>query len=134
MGKRMRRTPEKTRRFHHRSRVEHLDISPKRLEHASDILFERFKHAAEIVVRLSQIAELNGWVATFRRDNVEFTGVWPPDPDLDATDFGVPIEGWVEDPSDLTGSYQRHRERCLLAIRQGHQRTNFQLRLLREAI
>jgi hypothetical protein len=130
----MRRTPEEARRYHRRSRLERLDISPKRIEHAPDTLSERIKHASEIVVRLSQIAELNGWVATFRRDNVEFTGLWPPDADLDGTDFEVPIEAWVGDPSDLAGSYERHRERCLLAIQQGLMRANFQLRLVPEAI
>jgi hypothetical protein len=127
----MGRTPEKARRFHRRSRLERLDISPKRIDHRPHDLSDRIKHATEIVVRLSQIAELNGWVATFRRDNVEFTGVWAPNPDLDASDFEVPIEIWVGDPSDLAGSYERHREHCLLAIRQGLERASFQLRLVR---
>jgi hypothetical protein len=130
----MRRTPEEARRYHRRSRLQRLDISPKRIEHGPDVMSDRIKHATEIVVRLVQIPELNGWVATFRRDNLKFSGLWPTDPDTDTTDFEVPIEAWIEDPSDLAGSHDRQRERCLLAIRQALELADFQLRLGAEPI
>jgi len=96
---------------------------------------DRIDHAVEILGRLTEVEGLDGWVATFRRDNLECTGVYPSrneNPVL--ADFYVPVELFMVDNADPEGSWQRNLARCRLAIKHGIERHDLELDLMRQAI
>ena len=101
---------------------------------------DRIDHAVEILGRLTEVEGLDGWVATFRRDNLECTGVYPGRDDNPAlADFYVPVELFMVDNADPEGSWQRdlarcRLARCRLAIKHGIERHDLELDLMREAI
>jgi len=96
---------------------------------------ERIDHAAELLARLSETEALHHWAAAFHRENAECAGVYPRDDEPgDLHDFYVEIPDFFEDPNDLSGSLDRQRMRCRLAICQSIESHDFELGLMRQVI
>ena len=91
--------------------------------------------AAEILAKLSECDALHGWAATFRRDDLRHTGVWPSK--FDCGSLGE-IHAWVPeflgDNVDPEHSWKQNLARCSLAIRQAVERRDLDLELLSEAL
>jgi hypothetical protein len=95
---------------------------------------ERIQHAAEILAKFGEVEAMWGWFATFRRDTLECTGVWPPRTDQDWDDIEVPVLEFMLDCVDPVGSWERHKRRSQLAVRQGIERHDLNLELMREEL
>jgi hypothetical protein len=96
---------------------------------------ERLEHASQVLARFSEVAGLDEWRATFRRDNLECTGIWPPEMyDVGLSEFEVPIEASNLCVGDSEGSYQRQLECCRLAVRHGIERAELERSQMREAL
>ena len=74
---------------------------------------DRIEAAAEILRKLSEVEAIHGNVATFRRKNLECTGVWPADTDYGhLADVDVPVPEYYPDVVDLEGNWRRQLARC----------------------
>lgn len=96
---------------------------------------ERIDHAAEIVLKLSEVEAIWAQVVTFERHNLECTGVWPKgDCDLEIGELDLRVPDFCPDTVDMEGSYHRQRARCRLLVRHAVERHDLDLELTREAL
>lgn len=96
---------------------------------------KRIESAAEIGQNTGEIPALVGWVATFRRDQLECTGVWPDEDTAGHLDeIEVLVGRTCTDHVDPERSHHRERERCRLAIRQAIERHELETRMMSEAL
>ncbi len=91
--------------------------------------------AAEILAKLSECEALHGWVATFRRDALRHTGVWPSEFDYGSLgEIHAEVPRFVIDWVDPEHSWKQNLARCSLAIRQAVEQRDLDLELLSEAL
>lgn len=96
---------------------------------------DQLARATEELTNMTECKALDGWVATFRREDLSCTGVWPADHDLGSLrEFEVPVEALVLDRQDMDGCWARALRRSALGIRQGIERHDLELEMMREAL
>jgi hypothetical protein len=96
---------------------------------------ERIDHAVNLLSKLSEVPAVHGWIATFRRGNLECTGVWPPhEYDLAIAELEIQVPDFHIDNVDPEQSWQENVARCRLAIRHGLERCDLDLDLMREGL
>ena len=91
--------------------------------------------AAEILAKLSECEALHNWVATFRRDDLRHTGVWPSEFDYGSLgEIHAEVPRFFVEWDDPEHSWKQDLARCSLAIRQAVEQRDLDLELMSEAL